>query len=177
MVAKWGDGSMKQTQSFFVGLFLLVGAINNLSAETIVFEDHSFISGVESFALPFMVTVPGTYKGTLTDFGNPAPFEKLGIAITFGGDTIKERGTPGNFFFTATSTGQYLANINAKAQSDQGVGLYHAQVALVPEADAWVMMILGISLIVFKLNRRNSWLPSFNSRALSALSPVARRGG
>ena len=167
MVAKRSDGYMKQTQSIFVGIFLLVGVICNSSAESIVFEGHSFISGVEGVASPFTVDVPGTYKGTLTDFGFPAPFEKLEIAITFGGDMIKERKEPGNFFFTATSTGQYWANIYGKAQNDPGVGLYHAQVALVPEADVWVMMMLGISLIAFKLNRRQ---PFFNSTVLNTRS-------
>jgi hypothetical protein len=65
------------------------------------------------------------------------------------------------------SPGQYRLAIGGTVSGFLG-GLYRVQVAAVPEADVWIMLLLGFAVVLYQLHRKQRSLEQ---------SPVAGVGG
>jgi choice-of-anchor C domain-containing protein len=123
-----------------------------------------------SLSQTLLTTIGQSYKLTFDLSGNPdgAPFPKqLNVAInggtptTFAFDTAG-RSRPNNmgwlgqtYFFTATSASSVLS-FTSLANTPSGPALDNVQIAAVPEAGTWAMMIAGFGLAGASLRRRRT---------------------
>lgn len=159
---------------FVVSLFLLVsGAANadmpspppmSMPDSSVVYSDLQFVFGSKTEIDSFYIHEAGVYQATLTDFEWPAPFETLSLMIVQGFDNkVGVIDGSGSFTFDA-APGLYhaalIASINGEFNVSPmsfgpvtNVGVYGVQVAMVPEAEVWIMMLLGLGFVVYQLRR------------------------
>ena len=146
---------MKSIYSMGLLLAMLFPAIGHAATVSPVYEKVSFVVGTETFSDSFTVPVAGTYKATLTDQNYPAPFATLLLAVStsqalLGGADLS---TP-QFTFEAQPGVTYFASIAAIAGPGMDIGLFGADVALVPiPAAAMLFASALISLLVVARRR------------------------
>jgi hypothetical protein len=127
------------------------------------FATTNFVIGSETLNQPFMVTEAGTYKATIADFGNSTPFDTfdtLLFAVTTTGpisfvDIADGAGTMDMFTFTGTPGVQYWANIVALLGSPTAVGLFGAEVSLIPIPPSLLLLGSGLLGLVVMRRRRS----------------------
>lgn len=126
----------------------------------VVYADIGFIAGIDYFTVPFNIAHDGQYRTTLTDFGLPAPFDSLQFSVTSLTQSFGTLHQPGSFDFFA-EPGQYYASLFGDGGGFYDVGLYGVQIAVVPEAEMWALMLAGIPLLAYRLRRRGVRRHSF----------------
>ena len=158
----------KKLYTFFLSALALVSFSNVSAVESgpqIVYETSGVITGFETFTSVFDIeNTSSPYKATLTDFGVPNEFNSLTLFVNnsttpMGAITLSGAGQD-SFTFMAPSAGDFYAHIIGDTD---GSGIYGVQIAMVPEAETWVMMILGVGLIGYVVNRRKISASSVSS--------------
>jgi len=149
----------------------------------VVYEDMGFVVGASMTNNAFQISDGGMYQATLSDFQFPSSFDYLGLLITEGTTTsMGSISGSGSFTFEADPATYHALVVACVSISDCGspmsmpmsmsmppstvppVGTYGVQVAMVPEADVWVMMIAGLGFMIFMVKRsraRNMPVSSF----------------
>ena len=144
--------------SLSFALLLLGGLASAAQASTVVpFSQTSFVIGFETFNQGFTVPEAGDYRATIVDFATPWVFDTLLFAITTTGplsfiDIVDGAGGAGSFTFTGDPGVNYVANIVANTGHWGGIGLFGAQVNLIPIPQT--LLLLGSGIIGLVLVRR-----------------------
>jgi hypothetical protein len=115
----------------------------------------------------FTDTVTFSLAGTstLSDYFFGVGLSSWNVALDRGSSFIGSfAGTgPVNFgtlTFNALSKGDYTFTITGSTPRHHGGAYFNAfNVTAVPEADTWVMLIIGAVLVAFRLRRRQQMLP------------------
>jgi hypothetical protein len=149
----------KQLTTLACAVALALGASASAQAANVLEVTDSFVGAAGTFQTTdydFSITAPGTYVATLIDTGIFAPFDSIGLGIAkTGGAAMGVRTSPGSFSFDATETGSYTAIVSAFMGSGAfPQGTYSVSVALVPEAETWAMMLVGMGLVGWQLRRK-----------------------
>jgi hypothetical protein len=139
--------------------FVLLGSLVLAAhASTVVpFSQTSFVIGFETFNQGFTVPEAGEYMATIVDFETPVAFNTLLFAVTTTDplgfiDFVEGAGGEGSFIFTGDPGVNYVANIVAKTGYWGGIGLFGAQVNLIPIPQT--LLLLGSGLIGLVIVRR-----------------------
>ncbi len=144
-----------------VAVALVLGTTS--AAQAVLYEVSSFTGrGLEQqHEYSFDITAPGLYKATLTDLGFFAPFDALALAVVKnfpnGSPLAGFIASPGSFTFDVTTTGPFKAFVGGTVAASGGVlgtGFYSVNVSLVPEPEAWAMMLVGMGLVGWQLRRK-----------------------
>lgn len=118
------------------------------------YEKSAFINGVGIFSDTFTVPVAGTYQATLTDMAFPTAFDALFFAVSTSTGLEGGVSSSGSFTFDATPGITYFANIAGLTSGPLNLGLFGAEVALVPiPAAAMLFASAVISLLVVARRR------------------------
>jgi len=142
----------------------LIGLFFSVSAQAAVLQVSDTLTGpgLQTKTYAFNISSIGTYQASLTDYGAPAPFTYLFLAVSdtgAGGATLGSISTAGSFNFTATRTGSYTAGFfGAPGQIGNlpfNGSMYGITVAAVPEPEVWAMMLIGVGLIGYQLRRKS----------------------
>lgn len=97
----------------------------------IIFEDLQFLSGSGASTASFIVSAPGTYSATLTDFAFPETFETLALAITTATSTLLSLAEPGTVEFMLEDVGTFFVTVFGTTRAPQNLGLYGLEIAAV----------------------------------------------
>lgn len=122
------------------------------SANVVVYENVDIVNKFKFQTNSFMIASGGTYQATLTDFNLFDAFSKMGLAITTSTQLMGKITGPGSFTFNATP-GKYYASFAGIAGNPSKVSTYGVQVAMVPEAGTWAMMLAGVGLVGWSVRR------------------------
>jgi hypothetical protein len=85
------------------------------------------------------------------------PFTAVGLGVTRTGDgTMGSRTSPGSFTFDVGAADSFTAVVGGIVPSGASlpIGTYGVTVALVPEAETWAMMLVGMGLVGWQLRRK-----------------------
>ncbi|MCB5188063.1 hypothetical protein LG200_08610 [Methylobacillus caricis] len=106
----------------------------------------------------------GVYELALLDYQFPAAFlpGTFGIEVFKGATLISTFYGSGTFVLPQLTAGSYLFSVFGNADNGVGVGSFGFTVSLVPEADTWALLIVGIGLLVAYTSRRKSPLIADN---------------
>ena len=138
-------------KSLIFAAVLLCSLAMAAQASTITaYSKTGFVIGSETFNEGFTVPVAGQYKAIITDFGTPTAFSSLLLAITTTSplgliDFANGAGGTGMFTFSATPGVNYFANIAATVTGTPNIGLFGAEVSLVPIPGS--LLLLGSGLL------------------------------
>jgi hypothetical protein len=124
------------------------------------FSLTDFVYGWEIYREPFTVPFEGTYKATIEDFLTPAPFRKLIFAVTTTApisliDVAFGEGGMDMFTFEGDPDVQYWANIFALTSRPCCVGLFGAEVSLIPIPPSLLLLGSGLAGLVILRRRRS----------------------
>lgn len=141
---------------------LAVSWVAPVQAATVIYEDVDFLMSPpgSGTSIPgtkvssFVITAPGAYQATLTDFSFPQDFSQLGLSITSFVDDQMNLGSifgEGTFTFNASGVGTYYASILGTPGDTYGVGLFGVQVsalgeAVVPLPPAVLFLVSGLAV-------------------------------
>jgi len=150
---------LRAARNLLVGAALL-GAAASASAVTVLAVTDTFSGAgvVNSRSHTFTIDTPGTYLASLVDNELFAAFSVLALGITkSGGDTLGTLGGPGSFSFSASAAGSYTAVVGGIVGPGGllPIGTYGITVSLIPEAEVWAMMVVGVGLVGWQLRRRS----------------------
>jgi hypothetical protein len=124
------------------------------------FSLTDFVYGWEIYREPFTVPIEGTYKATIEDFLAPEPFKKLIFAVTTTApisliDVAFGAGGMDMFTFEGDPEVQYWANILAVTSRPCRVGLFGAEVSLIPIPPSLLLLGSGLAGLVILRRRRS----------------------
>lgn len=122
------------------------------SANVVVYENVDIVNKFKFQTNSFSIATGGTYQATLSDFSFLDAFSKMGLAITSSTQLMGKITGPGSFTFNA-SPGTYYASFAGIAGNPSKVSTYGVNVAMVPEAGTWAMMIAGVGLVGWSVRR------------------------
>ncbi|MGD8558049.1 MAG: PEP-CTERM sorting domain-containing protein [Gammaproteobacteria bacterium] len=136
-------------RTLFLVLLLILPV--SYSQAMVVYEDVSFIRGVDGVEGSFNVTQAGQYEAMLVDFVFPTEFDSLGLQIT-DASTFEHRAeyfsTNGGFTLTFDAQpGLHYVNVLGDAGGDLDIGLYGLKISAVPLPSAIVLLISAIGLL------------------------------
>jgi hypothetical protein len=141
------EASMKQTQLGALGDGSS-GSVSNLFLSEDTFQD------TVDFSLSSMSTISG--------FITAIRLEDANWRLTSGSTTISSGafGT-GSYSFADLAPGAYSISIFGGSQFISGYSASYAvsAVSAVPEAQTWLMILIGLGLVAFQLQRKHKTLP------------------
>jgi hypothetical protein len=155
---------MRLFKSLTLAVVLLCSLVFAAHASTVTpFATTDFVIGALTINEPFTVPQAGTYRATIADFGPETPlasFDTLLFVITTTGpisfiDAVDGAGGKGMFDFTGAPGVQYWANIVAQLGSPGAVGLFGAEVSLVPIPPTLLLLGSGLLGLVVMRRRRS----------------------
>ncbi|MCC6473283.1 MAG: hypothetical protein IT514_06010 [Burkholderiales bacterium] len=147
-----------------LGAALLAGLVASAArADVTVFNvtDTMFGPAFQGKSYEFTIGTTGPVTATLSDNGFLAPFDFLALAITktgggtMGSVTSPPTALPASFGFFATLTGSYTAIVIGKPSAVLPAGTFGVTVAAVPEPEVWAMMVVGLTLVGFRVIRKS----------------------
>ena len=105
------------------------------------------IQGTQTLGFEFEVVDAGTYTAILTDFGSPAPFDLLGLALAndFGFLIDEVIGTGTLELTFSVDPGRYVALVGGIADADVNIGTIGLEISDVPIPAAGYL--LGTALV------------------------------
>jgi hypothetical protein len=130
---------------------------------SVVYENVGFIRGMGESTESFSVSIPGTYRATLTDFSFPSEFEDIGLAITTSTTELGILNSPGTFTFDVYDDVMLFASVFGVANGIGGldIGLYGINVSLeeinasaVP-VPASLMLMMSAMVVLGGVQRRS----------------------
>lgn len=145
---------------FFLYVLLLSVLVGRAQAATVppVYQNVGPIFGVELIIEPFTVDVAGNYQMTLIDFGVPDPFDSLFFAVTTNSTLEGVIVGSGTSTFLATPEVTYFARIFGDARGGVNLGLFGAQVAVVPLPASAILLGSAMFALLVIGRRRKSQL-------------------
>ncbi|MGY1489805.1 hypothetical protein ACW4YW_10355 [Methylobacillus pratensis] len=107
----------------------------------------------------------GVYELSLLDYAFPVAFVNgsFGINVFSGATLISTFYGSGTFLLPELTGGSYLFSVFGDANNGIGVGSFGFTVSLVPEADTWALLCVGIGLLVAYTSRRRT--PAISDKA------------
>jgi hypothetical protein len=112
-----------------IGLFLI--STGQSQASSVVYEDVELFQGETFFTDSFVISDPGTYLATLTDFEFPAPMTDTGMSLTTATDLLGSLMAPGTFTFDATPGDYYVSFFGfADSSTSTRLGQYGIEISL-----------------------------------------------
>ena len=135
---------------------LALGVAANSSAAGLAWTD-SILDNPDVLTQSFSIDSLQQQRVSLFDNAFLASFDALAVAITrTGGATVATLLSPGSTTFTPTSTGSYTAVVFGDPGTFGGrsVSTFGVTVAVVPEAETWAMMLIGMGLVGWQLRRK-----------------------
>ncbi len=140
-------------------MLALAGSSGNVLATTLFEATGSMIGGPQFDSYSFEVTqLEGDYLATLLDFAFPTDsFDVLSLAIAKGANILGTVQGSGSFAFDPVELGTYTAVVfgsPAGAFQAGSYGISVANVAAVPEAQSWALLLTGLGLIGLTMRRR-----------------------
>ena len=136
---------------------LALGAASAQAADPVLEVTGTLDAANLSDAYTFNINAPGVYVATLIDNALFVPFTNLGLGITeTGGATLGSITSPGSFQFNVTGSDSFTAVVGGIVPSGAAIpiGTYGVTVALIPEAETWAMMLVGLGLVGWQLRRK-----------------------
>lgn len=112
----------------------------------VVYEDVQMVMSETHFTDWLYIREAGTYQGTLTDFGFPAPFSRLGLSINTGTSLLASLEAPGTFVFDA-EPGRYYLSLFAVTDEETGYGQYGIKIAALSDEVSEVPLPSGLILL------------------------------
>lgn len=140
--------------------------VNPGHAAEVIFEDVSFISGVNGVGgtnTSFAISQRGIYEAELVDFVFPSSFDSLGLSITEGATTELNRqiSTSGGFSFTfEANPGLHFANVFGDAGGAMNIGMYGlkiSQLSAVPLPTAMGLFISAMFILLRFTDKGKAW--------------------
>jgi hypothetical protein len=143
-------------KSLTLAILLIASLALAAEASTVAFSQTGFVIGSETINEGFTVPVAGQYKAIIWDFDTPGEFDTLLFAITTTSplgfiDSVDGAGGTAMFTFTAAPGINYSANI-AAITGTTGIGLFGAEVSLIPIPPS--LLLLGSGLLGLVVMRR-----------------------
>ena len=133
-----------------------LGAIANAQAALPVLQVTDTLIGTSADTHEFNISTPGTYTANLIANNFFAPFVSLGLGVTeTGGPALGSISSPGSFNFDVAQSGSFTAVVGGVVGAGSiPIGAYGVSIALVPEAETWAMMLVGMGLVGWQLRRK-----------------------
>ena len=148
----------KQLSTLACAVGLALGAAVAQAADPVLEVTGTLDATNLSDTYTFNIDTPGLYLASLTDNALFVPFTALGLGVTrTGGETMGSVTTaPGSFTFTASGADSFTAVVGGIVPSGAAlpIGTYGVTVTLVPEAETWAMMLVGMGLVGWQLRRK-----------------------
>lgn len=141
------------SMSMAVAVLFSASASAVSSSPVVVYQTTDIVNQYKFKTDSFSITNAGQYKATLSDFAFYDGFEKMGLAVTTSTQLFGKIVGPGSFTFNATP-GMYYATFAGIAGDPSKVSTYGIQIAMVPEIETWIMMILGLGMVGYMVTRR-----------------------
>lgn len=143
VMATWSLPTMAST-----AVFSTVGDLIGNSAGSFAMDTYHF--NLSSLA--------PSYTATLTDTGMFGGADQIGMSVL--GPSMKLLGTQmgsGSFNFTANELGSYTLVVAGKPKAPSNFDVFGASVVdptPVPEVNTWLMLLVGLGMMGFRLHRR-----------------------
>ena len=147
----------KQLSTIACAVALALGAASAQAADPALEVTGTLDASNLSDTYTFNITAPGTYLATLVDNALFTPFTNVGLGITrTGHETMGSITAPGSFTFSVGASDSFTAVVGGLVPSGATlpIGTYGVTVALVPEAETWAMMLVGMGLVGWQLRRK-----------------------
>lgn len=126
------------------------------SADTVLLDASSYITGTQSAVYSLSVAGPGTVSITLADLNWPERLSSLSFALATTSGVIAQMSSEGTQQLALTSGGTYYALVAGTAQGMWNAGMWSlhmgfSQVAPVPlPAGVWLLLSGAAGLFVFR---------------------------